>query len=119
MLEALVGGRRHPEKLELDDDELIRRSYEDLRQLMDLPDPPCFSKVLRTAHGIPQLEMGYPQLLAWRAAQEKEFTGLHLCGFGWGGVGINDMVKAALQVATAVAEGRTGESTAAVKGVYF
>jgi oxygen-dependent protoporphyrinogen oxidase len=119
MLEALVGGRRHPEKLELDDDELIRRSYEDLRQLMDLPDPPCFSKVLRTAHGIPQLEMGYPQLLAWRAAQEKEFTGLHLCGFGWWGVGINDMVKAALQVATAVAEGRTRESTAAVKGVYF
>jgi oxygen-dependent protoporphyrinogen oxidase len=119
MLEALVGGRRHPEKLELDDDVLVRRSYEDLRQLMDLPDPPCFAKVLRTAHGIPQLEMGYPQLLAWRAALEKELAGLHLCGFGWGGVGINDMIKAAMQVATAVAEGRAKDNTAAVKGVYF
>jgi oxygen-dependent protoporphyrinogen oxidase len=86
---------------------------------MDLPDPPCFSKVLRTAHGIPQLEMGYPQLLAWRAALEKELAGLHLCGFGWGGVGINDMIKAAMQVATAVAEGRTQDNTTAVKGVYF
>ena len=119
MLEALIGGRRHPEKLELDDDELVRRSYEDLRQLMDLPDPPCFAKVLRTAHGIPQLEMGYPQLLAWRSALEKELAGLHLCGFGWGGVGINDMIKAALQVATAIAEGRNRDNTAAVKGVYF
>jgi oxygen-dependent protoporphyrinogen oxidase len=119
MQEALVGGRRHPEKLELDDDELVRRSYEDLRQLMELPDPPCFAKVLRTVHGIPQLEMGYPQLLAWRTALEKELAGLHICGFGWGGVGINDMIKAALQVATAVAEGRARESTAAVKGVYF
>jgi oxygen-dependent protoporphyrinogen oxidase len=119
MLEALVGGRRHPEKLELDDAELVRRSYEDLRQLMDLPEPPCFTKVLRTAHGIPQLEMGYPQLLAWRSALEKELAGLHLCGFGWGGVGINDMIKAAMQVASAINEGRTRDSSAAVKGVYF
>jgi oxygen-dependent protoporphyrinogen oxidase len=119
MLEALVGGRRHPEKLELDDPELVRRSYEDIRQLMHLPAPPCFTKVLRTAHGIPQLELGYPPLLAWREALEKEMEGLHLCGFGWGGIGINDMIKAANRVATAVAHGKIGDTRAAVKGIYF
>ena len=119
MLEALVGGRRHPEKLELGDDELIHRSYEDIRQLMDLPDPPCFTTVLRTSHGIPQLELGYPQLLAWRDALEREIDGLHLCGFGWGGIGINDMIKSAKQVATAVVQGRLSDNKAAVKGVYF
>jgi oxygen-dependent protoporphyrinogen oxidase len=119
MLEALVGGRRHPEKLDLSDSELIRRSYEDIRQLMHLPEPPCFTKVLRTVHGIPQLELGYPSLLAWRDDLEKEIEGLHLCGFGWGGIGINDMIRSATQVATAVAHGKLGDTGAAVKGIYF
>ena len=68
LLEALVGGRRHPEKLELDDDVLIQKAYADLRQLIHLPDPPVFTKVLRSDHGIPQLEIGYPGLL--RLAQQ-------------------------------------------------
>jgi len=119
MLEALVGGRRHPEKLELSDSELVRLSYDDIRQLIHLPDPPCFTKVLRTSHGIPQLELGYPPLLAWRDGLEKERDGLHLCGFGWGGIGINDMIKSAALVATAVAHGRLSDTRAAVKGIYF
>jgi len=119
MLEVLVGGRRHPEKLELTDSELVRRSYDDIRQLMHLPEPPCFTKVLRTAHGIPQLELGYPPLLAWRDALEKERDGLHLIGFGWGGIGINDMIKSATQVATVIGRGRPGDNRAAVKGIYF
>ena len=119
MLEALVGGRRHPEKLELSDSDLVRGSYDDIRQLMHLPAPPCFTKVLRTAHGIPQLELGYPSLLAWRDGLEKEMEGLHLIGFGWGGIGINDMITSASQVARAVAHGRLIDTRAAVKGIYF
>ena len=119
LLEALVGGRRHPEKLALPDEVLISKTLADLRQLIHLPDPPVFSKVLRPEHGIPQLEIGYPKLLAWRNLLVDNNLGLHVCGFGWDGIGINDMTKAARQVAAAIAAGSGAERTTEVKGVYF
>lgn len=119
LLEALVGGRRHPERLELDDDVLIRETYADLRQLINLPDPPVFTKVLRSGHGIPQLEIGYPKLLAWRNGMVANNKGLYICGFGWEGIGINDMIKSAREVALAVAAGSAAERKTDVKGIYF
>lgn len=120
LLEALIGGRRHPDKLKLADDDLIRLTCEDLGQLIDLPKPPCFAKVLRPPLGIPQLETGFPKLLGWRDSTEREQKGLYISGFGWGGIGINDMLKSAKRVALAIErdETDTGEE-AAVKGIYF
>ena len=119
LLEALVGGRRHPEKLELDDDVLVRETYADLKQLIHLPDPPVFTRVLRSDHGIPQLEIGYPRLLAWRDSLVDNNRGLYVCGFGWEGIGINDMTKSAKRVAAAIAAGIAAKGETEVKGVYF
>ena len=119
LLEALVGGRRHPERLELADDELITRVYEDLRQLMDLPEPPRFAAVLRPSSAIPQLEAGYTGLLAWREAVHAGVAGLRLCGFGWTGIGINDMVKEARRAAEAICAPTAATGGPEVKGVYF
>lgn len=119
LLEALVGGRRHPEKLDLDDDTLLEHTYADLKQLIHLPEPPVFTRVLRPDHGIPQLEIGYPKLLAWRNSLVAGNSGLHVCGFGWDGIGINDMTKSARQVAAAIAAGRAAKDKTEVKGVYF
>ena len=119
LLEALVGGRRHPEKLEMPDDVLIRETYADLKQLIHLPDPPIFSRVLRPDHGSPQLEIGYPKLLAWRNSLVNSNQGLYVCGFGWEGIGINDMTKSARQIASAIAAGITAKGETEVKGVYF
>lgn len=120
LLEALVGGRRHPDRLELDDAELISRVYDDLRQLLDLPEKPCFARVLRPRAGIPQLEEGYPALLTWLEEVHSRHAGLHVCGFGWHGIGINDMTKEAAKVAAAILQ-ETGRQTgpAEVKPVYF
>ncbi|MHB8810492.1 MAG: protoporphyrinogen oxidase [Desulfobulbaceae bacterium] len=120
LLEVLVGGRRHPERLELADGELLSRVYDDLRQIIELPEPPCFSRVLRPRAGIPQLEEGYPALLAWLMQVQQEQPGLHVCGFGWHGIGINEMVKEARRIAGAVGE-RAGRQAgeAEVKPVYF
>jgi oxygen-dependent protoporphyrinogen oxidase len=119
LLEALVGGRRHPEKLELDDDVLIQKAYTDLKELIHLPDPPVFTRVLRSDHAIPQLEIGYPRLLQWRNRLVEQNPGLYICGFGWEGIGINDMTKTAKQVAEAVAAGEAARGETEVKGVYF
>lgn len=119
LLEALVGGRRHPEKLELADDEMIERVCKDIGGLMTLPSAPVFAKVLRSAGAIPQLEMDHSALLKWRRAMEGKWQGLHICGFGWDGIGINDVVKSAARTTEEVVAGRQVEGEAAVKPVYF
>ncbi len=121
MLEALVGGRRHPEHLELDDETLIREAVKDLQQLIDLPNPPTYAKVLWPKTGIPQLEAGYPALLEWRNDLMQKEKGLYITGFGWEGIGINDMIKTAFRVSEAISLGEQdgGETDAEVKKVYF
>ena len=120
LIEALVGGRRHPERLILSDEEIIDQVYADVSQLIELPEPPLFVKVLRSEHGIPQLEMDHPRLLAWRREMEGDFLGLNICGFGWDGIGMNDMIKSAKKTVLAIAAGGRGqEDEAKVKPVYF
>jgi len=120
VFETLVGGRRHPERLLLDDGELIRHSLADIRGLLDLPPTPVFTKVLRPHGGIPQLESGYPDLVDWRNRLMRKNNGLFVCGFGWDGIGINDMVKTATSIADAVQQGGTQEQDEVdVKKVYF
>ncbi len=120
LLEALVGGRRHPDRFSMDDNDLVHEVYEDLRQLIDLPEPPCFAKVLRPLGGIPQLELGYPELLKWCRSLETKHKGLHVCGFGWGGVGLNDMIKSAKKAAEVIASGDEElHEITEVKKVYF
>ncbi|HBE94261.1 MAG TPA: protoporphyrinogen oxidase, partial [Desulfovibrio sp.] len=118
LLEALVGGRRHPERLELSDAQLIESVYADLSQLMELP-PPAYTAVLRPRAGIPQLEEGYTGLLDWRRTLQAAHAGLHLCGFGWLGIGINDMIKEARRMALSICTQAGAEEERAVKGVYF
>ncbi len=119
LMEALVGGRRHPERLDLNDEKLVDKVYDDLKQLIDLPDPPTFSRVLRPKYGIPQLEEGYPALLEWRRQVHTDNDNLHLCGFGWQGIGINDMHKQAWEMAKRILAGYQKEREEEVKGVYF
>ncbi len=119
LLEALVGGRRHPERLNLDDATLVERVYADLRQLLHLPTPPGYSRVLRSGGGIPQLEVGHLRLRQWRDALQTAQPGLHICGFGWEGIGMNDMMQAAQAAAMTVTAGESGAKEAAVRPVYF
>lgn len=120
LLEALVGGRRHPERLELDDATLIRLALNDLRQLLPLHGDPVYARVLRPKGNIPQMEAGYPALLNWRNQLTREQQGLYIHGFGWDGIGLNDMIKHATRVAESIlASSATGQEQPAVKGIYF
>jgi oxygen-dependent protoporphyrinogen oxidase len=120
VFETLVGGKRHPERLQLDDQELIKRSLADIRGLLDLPPTPTFTRVLRPHGGIPQLEAGYPDLLNWRNNLVQNREGLFICGFGWDGIGINDMVKTATLTADMINTGsdQNGSETE-FKKFYF
>ncbi len=120
VFETLIGGRRHPERLQLDDRELIKRSLADVMGLLELPAAPAFTSVLRPHGGIPQLEAGYPDLLNWRNNLVQQREGLFICGFGWDGIGINDMVKTAALTADRIKTGSNQDGTKTeFKKVYF
>ncbi len=118
LLEVLVGGRRHPERLLFDDADMIKAVLADLRQLMPLPKEPRFSAVLRPESGIPQPEEMYMRFLAWRQDLTASHSDLHLLGFGWRGIGLNDMVREAKHLALALAS-RPQAPEAGVKGIYM
>jgi oxygen-dependent protoporphyrinogen oxidase len=119
LIEILVGGVRNPDWLKLEDDELVRRAYQDVAQLIPLPKP-VFSTVLRPSSGIPQLELGHQVLIDYRNRLQQIHPGLHICGFGWQGIGINDMIKDAKKTAADVMQGQISEQVPVqAKPIYF
>jgi oxygen-dependent protoporphyrinogen oxidase len=120
IFETLVGGRRHPERLQLDDETLTQKALADVKGLLTLPQSPIYTRVLRPAGGIPQLEKGYPQLLQWRNELVRKNPGLYVCGFGWEGIGLNDMIKSAFLVGEAIVSQATqSQEQAEAKKIYF
>ncbi|MBU1568740.1 MAG: FAD-dependent oxidoreductase, partial [Proteobacteria bacterium] len=120
VFETLVGGRRHPERLELDDKTLTGKALEDVREILQLSKDPVYTTVLRSSGGIPQLEKNYPQLLAWRQNFLASHPGLHILGFGWEGIGLNDMMKCASRAAENVLfSSAKDEHGTDIKGIYF
>jgi len=120
VFETLIGGRRHPEKLDIDDQTMSRKALKDVREILNLQSNPVYGTVLRSRGGIPQLEQNYPSLLQWREKLIEDWDGLHICGFGWEGIGINDMIKNSTRVAKAILTSSAAEpKETSVKGVYF
>ena len=120
VFETLIGGRRHPERLEFDDETLIEQALADVKELLDLPERPLYSRVLRPSGGIPQLEKGYGRLLKWRNEMVAKNPGLYVCGFGWEGIGLNDMIKSACSVGeTILSEAIQTQEQAEAKKIYF
>lgn len=120
VFETLVGGRRHPERIELDDKTITRKALKDVQEILQLPKAPVYTTVLRSSGGIPQLEKNYPQLLAWRQNFISTHPGLQIVGFGWEGIGLNDMIKCASRAAdTVLSSSTTTQHDASIKGIYF
>lgn len=97
LVRCLVGGRRHPERAGLSDDELVAASWEALRGMgVARAEKPTRSFVLRT-EGIPQLEAGHD---AWLAALPRGGR-VDALGIGHRGVGLDALAKDAQAVAGA------------------
>lgn len=119
VFETLIGGRRHPERVKMSNHDLIKYAKEEVKDILKLPGDPAFTRVLRSGWGIPQLEENYPALLQWKEGLEARQKGLHVCGFGWEGIGLNDMIKVATRVAGNIEAGSTAGHEAEIKKVYF
>jgi oxygen-dependent protoporphyrinogen oxidase len=94
LFRTMVGGRRDPEAVALDDGALIEIVARDLRRAWGFFKEPRAVKVIRHPLGIAQYERGHAEVLA---AIERASPGwLRLAGSSYRGVAINACIKEAL-----------------------
>ena len=103
LLQTLVGGIRHPDRVKLSDDELLEGCLKDLGRYQSfaggrVPEP-GFTHIIRHHVGIPQLELGHEALVTRRAELERQYPGLHFTGMGYESVAIAAIVDKTLALA--------------------
>lgn len=120
LIETLIGGSRHPEHLDHTDEEVLDTALSDVAEILQLRTKPTFRKLIRNPSAIPQLGPEFLTLQEWRKEQNIRFPSLFILGFGWNGIGVNDMVKRAFSVATELMESKDqAEKPAEIKKIYF
>lgn len=99
LLRAFVGGALQPEMFELDDDEMIRRVGDDLRDLLGVARQPLFAQVSRWPRSMPQYHVGHLERVKEIEARVELLQGLTLAGNAFHGPGIPDCIRSGEQAA--------------------
>jgi oxygen-dependent protoporphyrinogen oxidase len=87
-----MGGARHPDMLNLPDEELVALAHADLRGLLGLGAAPSFAHVVRHARALPQYTLGHMQRVAALEAGERQFPGLYFHGNAYHNAGVPELV---------------------------
>lgn len=95
LVRVMVGGRRDPEALDLENGALIEAVARDLRTTWGFWKEPRVAKVIRHPLGIAQYERGHGEVLSRLAKATPPW--LKLLGSSYSGVSINACVKEALE----------------------
>ena len=104
LLTALVGGRRSPDQVALHDRALIAAVRDELRTLLGADGQPELVSVSRHPLGIPQYVVGHRGRTQTIEGRRAGLPGLHLCGWGQGGVGVLDVVETSTNLAAKLCE---------------
>jgi oxygen-dependent protoporphyrinogen oxidase len=99
---CMVGGAKRPELPGLDEEALVALAREELRELAGVTAAPSFTEVIRWPRGIPQYTVGHGGRVAAIEAALARWPGLHLTGNAYKGVGLNDCIRNAAQLAQAL-----------------
>jgi oxygen-dependent protoporphyrinogen oxidase len=99
LLRSMMGGATNPGAIDLAESEVRRRVMADLKAIMGIAAEPDFVRIFRHDQAIPQYTVGHARRLAALDARLRNLPGLFLAGNAFHGVGINDCVHAANQVA--------------------
>lgn len=94
LLTAMVGGRRRPGLVDLDDDALQSKAHCELVQLLGIEGGPVFRKVTRWQPGIPQPTSHQTAVIEEAAVLERAHPGLKVLGNWLHGVGVPDCIRA-------------------------
>lgn len=100
-LTCYMGGMRHPEFFDLDDDKLEEIALGDLQRLVGLNKSakPIFKRIFRWKNAIAQYNVGYADVLEQLGELERDFPTVHLIGAYRGGVGVSSCIENGLALA--------------------
>lgn len=106
LLSCYVGGRQHPDLLDLSDAELIERTVASLRRIFKTANlQATTAKVMRHPKALPLYQTGHVQTLqAIQQQLEADFPNVHLVGNFIQGVSMDRCVERGLAVAKAINE---------------
>ncbi len=99
LLRVFVGGSRHPEMAETDEDELRTRVLDELVQWLGIHGPPIHTSLARWPRTMPQYHVGHKELVERIESRAAALPDFALCGNAYHGVGIPDCVHTAEQAA--------------------
>ena len=102
LLRAIVGGAHDPDAVALGDQDLVTIATGDLQRALPVSGPPDFTHVVRQSPGIPQCTLGHPARMARIEEGLAHWPGLHLTGWGYRGVSINQCIADAGRVAARI-----------------
>ena len=99
LLRSMLGGACFPDCIKLGDDEIAARTTRDLQAILGINTEPSFVRIFRHSNAIPQYTVGHAERLNVVSERLRSHPGLILTGNSYRGVGINDCVATAEQVA--------------------
>jgi protoporphyrinogen/coproporphyrinogen III oxidase len=93
LLRAFVGGALQPDMFALNENEMVSRVRDDLRQLLGISKAPLFAKVSKWAGSMPQYEVGHLGRTERIKKELQNLPGLKLAGNAYNGAGIPDCIR--------------------------
>ena len=92
LLRAFVGGARHPEMVDLDDEALRGVVLSETAKLLGTRGEPCYTTIARWPGTMPQYHVGHRERVARIRQLLANHPGLDLAGNAYQGVGIPDCI---------------------------
>ena len=102
LLRAMVGGTRHPERTELDDEATLKMVLSELRDIMGVTCKPDFVQIFRHPWAIPRYQIGHADRLDKIEKRLTDLPGIFTAGNAYEGIGFNDCIISANKAAAAV-----------------
>lgn len=99
LLSVFMGGMRHPELIDMNDEGLLKMAKETVGATLNEHNQADLQKVFKYHHAIPQYTISTPEKLDAIAKIEQQHKGLLLAGNIRDGIGMADRVKQAVEMA--------------------
>ena len=111
LLTTFVGGARNAEIFEKSDEEIFETVYAELKNILNLREPPVFRRITRWRKAIPQYNVGYDKIETAIENFENENAGIFFCSNFYKGISVGDCVKNAYALAERISHEQTRKGT--------
>jgi oxygen-dependent protoporphyrinogen oxidase len=97
-INVMLGGSRTPEHAKMTDSAMKASVMDELRQLLGIEGNPVFSHIARWEKAIPQLNLGYSNILEQLEQCETKYPGIHFAGNYRGGIAVGDCILSGIEL---------------------